>query len=155
MSELIESNVDEQVLEDLQMLGHTVSTSAELTRLGVSDELATMLKALRKNPLDTVFDIMVKAEGDVRSFLEFLLVRFLKTKKDSIAAVYRRKRTDRVIEFVVAVKNNDLEAKFDINEFVLNYMQTRFQARFPMVIHYVKVERIASLIEVESIDLEG
>lgn len=154
MSEVLEGVVtDEQVIEDLQMLGHTVELSMQLLKGGITDSLAVALKEFRANPEGAMYKILIQAENEIKKTCESVLVLWLKSQQDKIAAAYRRKRTDRVIEFIVALHNDDLDAKFELNEFVLTYMQTHFQARFPMVLHYVKVEDIVGLQEVESVNL--
>jgi hypothetical protein len=154
MSEVLESvSTDEQVMDDLQMLGHKVEHSMQLLQGGVADSLATALKEFRANPEGTMFKILVQSEAEIKNNCETVLVLWLKSQRDKIAAAYRRKRNDRVIEFIVALTEDSLDVKFDINEFVLTYMQTHLQARFPMVLHYVKVEDIVGLQNVESVNL--
>lgn len=144
---------DDQLLADLERLSHTVAVSATLTRGGISDSLATLLKQMRANPVNSGLAILDIVEGDLKHHIEGLLMQYLNAFSSSIEAVYKTQRKGRILEYVLAMRSLDLDVKFDINEFALAYMRTSFQGRWPLVIHYITPDKATALMGVDKLEL--
>jgi hypothetical protein len=149
----VATDVDKQIIADLQFMLETTLASKELMAIGVQDSLAAAFLEVRTNPMSMLLRYINKFEAELKDLIMIMTVQFFKQKHHLLRNVFQVKREGSVLEYVLVPLVDDLATQFELNDFLSAYTQTQFHERVPVVFHIIPSELVGDLMHVESVDL--
>lgn len=135
--------------------GYNASKSAELVGINVHDSLALEMKDRLVNPLKYAIEAYSSSEKNVLAHLDAFVVKYLTLLSDLIAGVWKTDKDGNTLEYVIALKEYNLENRSVFNEFLDVYEHTGLDSKIPIVFHYIPQNLISGLKSVTEIKIEA
>ena len=122
--------------------------SAQLIESNVTTTFARQVQETLSDPLAAMVKTYASAEEVVTSMMYSVVLGLIKRNTHLISSVWQINDSEATLEFIIVLKEYNLQNRSVFNEFLTNYEYTGLSSRLPIVFRYLP-ERLATGIQQE------
>ena len=131
-----------------------VDRSYSLLQIGEKTSLTQSIEKLLNNPIEGVFEMSSKIDDQVKYIVDKFVKAYLIENVQIVQSAYRSRTTYNDLHYSIVLKNDDMESRMKVFEFLDKYDSLEIADKYPVYFQFVPIELVGKINYNEEIKLQ-